>query len=50
MHLSICLAGGLTQPQTMELKGKLQGQEIVILIDKGASHNFISSNPIGLIV
>lgn len=42
MHLSICSAGGLTQPQTMELKRKLHGQEIVILIDNGASHNFIS--------
>jgi len=42
MHLSICSAGGMAQPQTMELKGKLQDQEIVILIDNGASHNFIS--------
>lgn len=61
MHLSICIAGGKAQPQTMELKGKLQGQEIVILIDSGASHNFIfgkvvkslgptGSNPTGLMM
>jgi len=42
MHLSVCSAGGKAQPQTMELKGKQQYQEIVILIDSGASHNFIS--------
>ena len=43
MDLSVCLAGGLTQPQTMKLKGELQGQEVLILIDSGASHNFITS-------
>lgn len=32
LDLSLCSAGGLTQPQTM-----------VILIDSGASHNFIST-------
>ena len=43
MDLSICSAGGLTQPQAMKLKGELQGQEVLILIDSEASHNFISS-------
>ena len=43
MDLSVCLAGGLTQPQTMKLKGELQGQEVLILIDSEASHNFVSS-------
>ena len=44
MDLSICSAGGLTQPQAMKLKGELQGQEVLILIDSEASHNFISNN------
>jgi len=43
MDLSVCSARGLTQPQTMKLKGELQGQEVLILIDSEASHNFVSS-------
>lgn len=43
MELSMCSAGGLTQPQTMKLRGKVLQQAVMILIDSGASHNFISS-------
>lgn len=43
LDLSLCSAGGLTQPQTMKLRGKVQGETVVILIDSGASHNFIST-------
>lgn len=42
MDLSLCSAEGLTQPQTMKLRGIVQGQKVLILIDSGASHNFIS--------
>ena len=28
----------------MKLRGKIEGQEVVVLIDCGASHNFISTD------
>lgn len=39
----MCSADGLTNPQTMKLKGWLYDEDIVVLIDSGASHNFISN-------
>lgn len=42
MDLSVCSAGGFTQPQAMKLEGLIQGKRELILIDRGASHNFIS--------
>lgn len=33
---------GFTTPGTMKLKGAIQGREVVILIDCGATHNFIA--------
>lgn len=41
LDLSICSAGGLTTPQTTKLKGQLHNQDIFLLIDSGANHNFI---------
>lgn len=34
-------AGGISSPRTLELKGQLNGISNVILIDSGASHNFV---------
>lgn len=34
---------GLTGNHTMKLKGKVKGEEILILIDSGATHNFIAT-------
>ncbi|WVY98363.1 hypothetical protein V8G54_030514 [Vigna mungo] len=42
MELSACSAKGLTQPKTMKLTGKIGERRVVILIDCGASHNFVS--------
>ena len=33
---------GLSSPRTMKLKGRMGKEEVVILIDSGASHNFVS--------
>ncbi|KAL0536628.1 hypothetical protein IC582_025586 [Cucumis melo] len=32
----------LNDPSTLKVRGKLQGREVIILIDCGATHNFIS--------
>lgn len=34
---------GMTQPQTMKLQGMVKGESVLVLIDSGASHNFIST-------
>lgn len=34
---------GLSGNHTMKLKGKVKGEEILILIDSGAMHNFIAT-------
>lgn len=33
---------GLTNPKTMKLKGLIGHEEVVVLIDPGATHNFLS--------
>ena len=42
MDLFVCSTGGFTQPQTMKLEGLIQGKRVLILIDSGVCHNFIS--------
>lgn len=41
MELSTFSAKGLTQPKTMKLQGKIGERKVLVLIDSGASHNFI---------
>lgn len=33
---------GLTSPKTMKVKGRIAGQDVIVMIDPGATHNFIS--------
>ena len=41
-EISLNLVVGISTPTTMKLQGRIEGQEVVVLIDCGASHNFIS--------
>lgn len=41
--VSLCSVVGLTGPRTMKLGGEVNGQHVVVMIDPGASHNFIST-------
>ena len=42
VELSMNLVGGLTSPKTIKLKGKVCRKEVMVFIDPGATHNFIS--------
>ena len=42
VELSLNSVVGLTAPGTFKLKGTVENQEIVIMVDCGATHNFIS--------
>ena len=33
---------GISQPQTMRMKRNINGQEVIVMIDSGATNNFIS--------
>lgn len=43
IELSMNSVVGLTAPQTMKLQGDIEGQPMVVLIDGGATHNFIAA-------
>ncbi|KAL4575031.1 hypothetical protein LXL04_021871 [Taraxacum kok-saghyz] len=42
--ISLNSVAGLTTPKTMKIKGNVEGQDVVTLIDPGATHNFIASH------
>lgn len=42
VELSINFVVGLNDLDTMKVRGKLHGEDVIILIDCGATHNFIS--------
>ncbi|KAL0544147.1 hypothetical protein IC582_019259 [Cucumis melo] len=44
IELSLNSVVGLTNPGTMKVKGRVGEEEVVILIDCGATHNFIAEN------
>ncbi|XP_075515463.1 uncharacterized protein LOC142550108 [Primulina tabacum] len=44
LELPMYSVRGINQPQTMKMKAKVAGREVVAMVDSGASHNFISRN------
>ena len=40
---------GLMNPGTMKVRGKIQGREVIVLIDCGATHNFISDKLVAML-
>lgn len=42
VEVSLCSVVGLTNQKTMKLRGEIQGCEVVVMIDPGATHNFLS--------
>lgn len=46
IELSINSVVGLSNPGTLKVRGKIKGREVVILIDCGATHNFISEKQV----
>ena len=42
MELSLNSMVGLTTPETMKIKGMIGSKEVIILVDSGATHNFLS--------
>ncbi|GJR89881.1 putative CCCH-type zinc finger family protein [Tanacetum coccineum] len=51
VEVSVHSVVGITTPHTMKLRGTIKGYEVVVLIDGGATHNFLSVRlvkPLGL--
>lgn len=44
LELSLCSAGGIVQPRTMKLFGFIRGEKVRVLVDSGASHNFVAGD------
>ncbi|KZV37944.1 hypothetical protein F511_17716 [Dorcoceras hygrometricum] len=42
LELPLFSMGGISHPQTMKFLGSIEGREVVVMIDSGASHNFVS--------
>ncbi|RLN23391.1 uncharacterized protein C2845_PM07G03090 [Panicum miliaceum] len=43
MALSMAASSGLAAPETMKFSGTIQGKNVLILLDSGSSHTFVSA-------
>lgn len=43
MELSLCAVEGISKRRSMKLMGTILGCKVKVLIDSGASHNFVGS-------
>lgn len=53
MELPLYSVNGIDQPQTSKVRARVADQEVVAMVDSGASHNFVSKTLIkelGLVV
>ncbi|KAF2298169.1 hypothetical protein GH714_016733 [Hevea brasiliensis] len=44
LELPLFSVGGISRPKTMKIRGRLKGHELTVMVDSGASHNFIANN------
>lgn len=44
IDISLSSVMGFSNPKTMKMKGEICGMEVIILIDPGATNNFISTH------
>ncbi|KZV51588.1 hypothetical protein F511_10541 [Dorcoceras hygrometricum] len=42
LELPLFSINGMTQPQTLKIRGRIKNEEVVVMIDSGASHNFVA--------
>uniref|UniRef100_A0A803KUD6 Uncharacterized protein n=1 Tax=Chenopodium quinoa TaxID=63459 RepID=A0A803KUD6_CHEQI len=42
LEVSLCSVVGISNPKPMKLRGVFKGRQVVVMIDSGATHNFIS--------
>lgn len=38
---------GITSPKTFKIKGEVNGKSVIVMVDPGATHNFISTQALG---
>ena len=44
VEVSLNAVVGLTSPKTMKLMGSIRGHDVVVVVDSGATHNFITAD------
>ncbi|KZV39093.1 hypothetical protein F511_34263 [Dorcoceras hygrometricum] len=42
LELPLFSISGMSQPQTLKLRGRIKDEEVVVMVNSGASHNFVS--------